>query len=99
MKIARVETFQIETPRYYGQISGHVIVKVHVDDGPVGLGEASDSRATDLGDVGPGSLFLPGVDVGRSDSTSTFTATRQWVSVLEWPQGKVLRVILGVRVR
>ena len=51
MKITRVETFQIETPRYYGQISGHVIVKVHVDDGPVGLGEASDSRATDLGAV------------------------------------------------
>ena len=48
MKITRVETFQIETPRYYGHVSGHVIVKVHVDDGPVGLGEASDSRAADL---------------------------------------------------
>ena len=51
MKITRIETFQIETPRYYGHISGHVIVKVHVDDGPVGLGEASDSRAEDLGSV------------------------------------------------
>ena len=48
MKITKIETFQIETPRYYGHISGHVIVKVHVDDGPVGLGEASDSRADDL---------------------------------------------------
>ena len=48
MKITKVETFQIETPRYYGHISGHVIVKVHVDDGPVGLGEASDSKAADL---------------------------------------------------
>ncbi|MYB94176.1 hypothetical protein F4054_16235 [Candidatus Poribacteria bacterium] len=51
MKITRIETFQIETPRYYGHISGHVIVKVHVDDGPVGLGEASDSKADDLGAV------------------------------------------------
>ena len=51
MKIAKVETFQIETPRYYGAISGHVIVKVHVDDGLVGLGEASDSQADDLGAI------------------------------------------------
>ena len=48
MKITKIETFQIETPRYYGHISGHVIVKVHVDDGPVGVGEASDSRAQDI---------------------------------------------------
>ncbi|MCH8291124.1 hypothetical protein IH992_08515, partial [Candidatus Poribacteria bacterium] len=49
MKITRIEAFQIETPRYYGHVSGHVIVKVYVDDGPVGLGEASDSRADELG--------------------------------------------------
>ena len=48
MKITKVETIQIETPRFYGHISGHVLVKVHVDDGPVGWGEASDSRAEDL---------------------------------------------------
>ena len=48
MKITKVEAFQIETPRYYGHVSGHVIVKVYVDDGPVGLGEASDSRADDV---------------------------------------------------
>ena len=48
MKITKVETMQIETPRYYGHISGHVLVKVFVDDGPVGWGEASDSRAEDL---------------------------------------------------
>ena len=48
MKITGIEAFQIETPRYYGHVSGHVIVKLHVDDGPVGLGEASDSRAEDL---------------------------------------------------
>ena len=29
-------------------ISGHVIVFVHVDDGPIGLGEASDRISTDL---------------------------------------------------
>ncbi len=49
VKITQIETFQIETPRYYGHISGHVIVKVHVDDGPVGLGEASDSTANPAG--------------------------------------------------
>lgn len=48
MKITQVETFQIKTPRYYGALSGHIIVKVHVDDGPIGLGEASDSIASDL---------------------------------------------------
>lgn len=48
MKITKVETFQIETPRYYGAVSGHVVVKVHVDSGLVGLGEAPDSRAEDL---------------------------------------------------
>jgi len=51
MKITKIETYQIETPRYYGHVSGHVIVKVHVGDGPVGLGEASDSRADDLGAI------------------------------------------------
>ena len=48
MKIERVEVIQIETPRYYGHVSGHVLVKVHVDDGPVGIGEASDSRCQDV---------------------------------------------------
>ena len=51
MKITNIETFQIETPRYYGYVSGHVIVKVHTDEGLVGLGEASDSRAKDLASV------------------------------------------------
>lgn len=51
MKIKKVEVFQIETPRYYGHISGHVIVKVYVDDGLVGLGEASDSKADDVGAI------------------------------------------------
>ena len=51
MKIIKVETIQIETPRFYGHISGHVLVKVHVDDGPVGWGEASDNRTEDLGAI------------------------------------------------
>ena len=51
MKITKIEAHQIETPRYYGHISGHLIVKVYVDEGPVGLGEASDSRATDVSAV------------------------------------------------
>lgn len=48
MIIQRIEVIQIETPRYYGHISGHVLVKVHVDDGPVGWGEASDYRVDDV---------------------------------------------------
>ena len=58
MKIARIETYQIQTPRYYmehpvktGESTGHVIVKLHADDGLVGLGEAPDSVADDLGAV------------------------------------------------
>ena len=54
MKITKIEAIQIETPRFYqlenpgGGYSGHVIIKVHVDDGPIGLGEASDSRTDDI---------------------------------------------------
>ncbi|MBQ42532.1 MAG: hypothetical protein CME15_08745 [Gemmatimonadetes bacterium] len=48
MIIDRVEVILIETPRYYGHVSSHVLVKVHVDDGPVGLGEASDSHCGDV---------------------------------------------------
>lgn len=51
MKITKVEAIQIETPRYYGYISGHLIVKVHSADGFVGLGEASDSKTDDVGAV------------------------------------------------
>ncbi len=50
MEITKIETRQIETPRINGRISGHVIVFVHVDDGPIGLGEASDRISTDLPD-------------------------------------------------
>ena len=55
MKIERVEVIQIETPRYYGSVSGHVLVKVHVDDGPVGFEARSD---------GGGVAAQPGGGVG-----------------------------------
>ena len=51
MRITRIETFQIETPRYYGYVSGHAIIKISTDEGLIGLGEASDSRAKDLAAV------------------------------------------------
>ena len=51
MKITKIEAHQIETPRINGVISGHVIVLLHVDDGPIGLGEAPDSKATNLPSV------------------------------------------------
>ena len=73
MKITRVEAIQIETPRYYGHMSGHVIVKVHVDGGPVGLGEASDSRCEDLnGLVKQYNDLLEGRDATRIGETNEF---------------------------
>ena len=48
MKIAQIETIQHETPRYYDYVSGHLIVKIHTDEGFTGLGEASDSKAKDV---------------------------------------------------
>ena len=51
MKITKITAQQIETPRANGIISGHVILFVHVDAGPIGLGEASDSYVSDAGDL------------------------------------------------
>lgn len=51
MKIARIELFQIQTPRYYGHLSGHVLVRLEVEGGACGWGEASDSQAADLGAI------------------------------------------------
>ena len=77
VKITKVETIQIETPRYYGHISGHVLVKVFVDDGPVGWGEASDSRAEDLAAIARQyNELLVGRDAGPLPrSTSCCSAT------------------------
>ena len=48
MNIHHIDVIQIETPRYYGHVSGHLLVGVHTESGLIGLGEASDSRGTDL---------------------------------------------------
>ena len=83
MKITKIETFQIETPRYYGHISGHVIVKVHVDDGPVGLGEASDSKADDLGAVTKRyNDLLIGRDATRITEINEFLRTQNFSSTV-----------------
>jgi L-alanine-DL-glutamate epimerase-like enolase superfamily enzyme len=44
MKITRIELFSIYTPREYGYISSHQIVRLHGEDGHYGLGEISDHR-------------------------------------------------------
>ena len=44
MKITQVELFSIYTPREYGYISGHQVVRVRGEDGLYGLGEISDHR-------------------------------------------------------
>ena len=49
MKIQQIEVIQIETPRFYGFVSGHVLVKIHVEGTQeIGWGEASDSRSDDV---------------------------------------------------
>ena len=47
MKIDRIETFQIHTTRYYGTVSGHLLVRLYAE-GVVGHGEASDVKCSDL---------------------------------------------------
>jgi len=44
MEITRVELFSIYTPREYGHVSGHQVVRVRGEDGFYGLGEISDHR-------------------------------------------------------
>ena len=44
MKITRIELYSIYTPREYGYISGHQVVRVTAEDGFYGLGEISDHR-------------------------------------------------------
>ena len=83
MKITKIEAFQIETPRYYGHVSGHVIVKVHVDEGPIGLGEASDSRADDLGAVVKRyNDLLVGRDATRITEINEFLRTQDFGSTV-----------------
>ena len=49
MNIQKIEVIQIETPRFYGHVSGHVLVKIHAQgEEAIGWGEASDSHSDDV---------------------------------------------------
>ena len=73
----------MRTPRYYGHISGHVIVKVHVNDGPIGLGEASDSKADDLDAVTKRyNDLLVGRDATRITEINEFLRTQNFGSTV-----------------
>ena len=86
MKIDRIEVIQIETPRYYGQISGHVLLRVHVDDGPIGLGEASDSRCADVPALARQlNEQLKGRDARRIVEVNDFARARSWNSTVSDP--------------
>lgn len=83
MKIRRIEVIQIETPRYYGHMSGHTLLRVHVDDGPVGLGEASDSKCEDVGALA--TLLndrLTGMDARQINNINDFMRSRSWNSTV-----------------
>ncbi len=91
MKITKVETFQILTARYYQEHpvktgeppSGHVIVKLHVDGGLVGLGEASDSMADDLGAITKRySELLVGRDATRITEINELLRTQDFGSTV-----------------
>lgn len=86
MKIDRIEVIQIETPRYYGQISGHVLLRVHVDDGPIGLGEASDSRCADVPALARQlNEQLKGRDARCIVEINDFARARSWNSTVSDP--------------
>ncbi len=83
MKITKIEAHQIETPRVTGHISGHLIVKVHVDDGPIGLGEASDSKCSDVAAVvRQYNELLVGRDPTRITETNEFLRTHNFESTV-----------------
>jgi muconate cycloisomerase len=79
VKIQSIEVIQIETPRYYGHISGHVLLKVRVDDGPVGLGEASDSKCADVPALAQQlNEQLKGRDARQINDINQFMLGRGW---------------------
>ena len=83
MKIESIEVIQIETPRFYGEISGHVLIKIHVDDGPIGLGEASDSKCADVPALARQlNEQLKGRDARRIVKINEFTLARRWNSTV-----------------
>jgi L-alanine-DL-glutamate epimerase-like enolase superfamily enzyme len=83
MNITRIQAHQIETPRVNGIISGHVILFLHVDDGPIGLGEASDSIARDLDSVvSQYNKLLVGRDATRISEINEFLRTHDFKSTV-----------------
>jgi L-alanine-DL-glutamate epimerase-like enolase superfamily enzyme len=83
MNITRIQAHQIETPRVNGIISGHVILLLHVDDGPIGLGEASDSIASDLDSVvSQYNKLLVGRDATRISEINDFLRTHDFKSTV-----------------
>ena len=82
MKIQKIEVIQIETPRFYGYISGHVLVKIHVDgDAPIGWGEASDSRSDDVPALAQAlNEHLVGRDARQIVELREFMQSRSWPS-------------------
>ncbi len=83
MKIQQIEVIQIETPRFYGHISGHTLVKVHVEDGPVGLGEASDSKCQDVGALAAMlKEKLKGRDARQINEINEYMLSRKWTSTV-----------------
>lgn len=83
MKITRIEVVQIETPRYYGYISGHTLLKVHVDDGPPGWGEASDSKCADVPALAATlNEHLVGRDARQITAINAFMLARAWNSTV-----------------
>jgi muconate cycloisomerase len=83
MKIQQIEVIQIETPRFYGYISGHTLVKVHVDDGPVGLGEASDSKCEDVPALATAlNDRLRGQDARQIAQINEFMRAQRWASTV-----------------
>ena len=84
MKITKIETFQIETPRYYGHISGHVIVKVHVDDGPVGSGKPPTAEQK-IWTQSPNATMIYSSDVMPPVSPKSTSFYGHRISVAQFP--------------
>ena len=82
MKIQKIEVMQIETPRFYGYVSGHVLVKIHVQgQQQIGWGEASDSRADDVPALAQAlNEQLVGQDARQINEINELMRSRSWPS-------------------
>ncbi len=86
MNIQKIDVIQIETPRFYGHVSGHTLVQIHVDDGPeglLGLGEASDSQCADVPALASAlNEKLRGQDARQITQINEFMHTQSWGSTV-----------------